>query len=69
MSTYYNKYQFYDKCDSTTDYLKSLMRDSTPDYYMRYIIGDFESQLNREDAEEKPQIFYFDPKGIVEKWP
>jgi hypothetical protein len=68
MSMYYNTYQFYDKCDSTTDYLKNLMRDSTPDY-MRCIIGDFESQLSHEDAEEKPQIFYFDPKGIVDKWP
>jgi len=39
--------------------------------YMRSIMGDFESQLKQEDADvvDEPQMFYFDPKGIVNKWP
>ena len=69
MSTVCNKYRFYDEvCSSTTDYTRWIM-NAPSSYYMRSIIGDFESQLDHEDAEEKPQIFYFDPKGIVDKWP
>jgi len=40
-----------------------------PEQYMRSVMGDFESQINHEDAKEEPQLFYFDPKGIVDKWP
>ena len=42
-----------------------------PPAYMRGILGDFEIQHNhdQEEVEEPQEVFHFDPKGIVDKWP
>jgi hypothetical protein len=53
-------------------YAKEFMQKmEQPPAYMRGVLGDFESQYNhdREEVEEPQEVFHFDPKGIVDKWP